>query len=343
MAEATPPLLVDPRVKEWLESPVGAGQDASVAGTVVLTAYFTATKDPQRGRFVKESFRFMHKWHRSLSARKLRGVVFHDGLSKAFVKKHENEYVRFHRAQRHAPFSTNDDRFIIYLDFLKKVPALRYVLMADISDVFFNANPFEVLVGDPAYASNHDLFAMADREEQDTNGWMVGSVRKCYGGTGTQFGHRQLWNAGVFGGTRPGALALMGCAVNELYSRPAKTRPKNCNMPAFNKCINQAQARRLTVLSTHGGDIRHAALTNPMRERCDDARFIIVHDKCGTISDRAIAVGADGLVRRCRQREVCAVDGANTTRSYHAAVPWWYPAAEAFVTALHIAHKINLY
>ena len=72
VVEPAAPLVVDPGITSWLESPVGAGQDPSVAGTVVMTTYFTATKDPQRHRFVKESFRFMHKWHRSLTARKMR-------------------------------------------------------------------------------------------------------------------------------------------------------------------------------------------------------------------------------------------------------------------------------
>ena len=97
----------------------------------------------------------------------------------------------------------------------------------------------------------------------------------------------------------------MACVARELRALPAAARALNCNMPAFNACVNEVRrggaggsagaaasaaaassasggGPRMTVLSTvPAADAVHATVMNRVWHACGDAARAIVHDKCG--------------------------------------------------------------
>ena len=64
-------------------------------------------------------------------------MIFHDHLSLDFVSKYSTDKIIFEEIVPAKSFSTNDLRFIIYQEYLKK-HHYEWILMTDASDVFFN-------------------------------------------------------------------------------------------------------------------------------------------------------------------------------------------------------------
>ena len=64
-------------------------------------------------------------------------MIFHDHLSLDFVSKYSTDKIIFEEIVPAKSFSTNDLRFIIYQEYLKK-HRYEWILMTDASDVFFN-------------------------------------------------------------------------------------------------------------------------------------------------------------------------------------------------------------
>ena len=106
---------------------------------------------------------------------------------------------------RTSPYSTNDDRYLMYHWLLDKDESLRrysHVLMVDASDVYFQRDPFKV-----AENEGSDLTVSQDVNGFITNGWMRNRLTSCYGKfrevgiphlpTGQP---TPLFNAGVWGG-----------------------------------------------------------------------------------------------------------------------------------------------
>lgn len=117
---------------------------------VVLTCYITSKVDPQIKSYQQNNnYDYMKPWYESMIKQDLHGIIFYDNLSEDFIEEYETDNIIFIKCQI-GKFSINDERFFIYYDFLMNNDNYNKVIMTDISDVYFNKNPFELI------NNNHD-------------------------------------------------------------------------------------------------------------------------------------------------------------------------------------------
>ncbi len=117
--------------------------------SAILSCYFTGKKDPihheklKNERRNEDDYRYMRPLYESCKNLKLHLVIFHDNLSKEFVKKYTTDRIIFRQTQLKTKMSINDERFIIYYEYLTKNP-YENVFSSDISDVVLTKNPFKL-------------------------------------------------------------------------------------------------------------------------------------------------------------------------------------------------------
>eukprot|EP01134_Creolimax_fragrantissima_P007653 CFRG7653T1 len=183
-------------VEQWFNRGGGAGK------SVIFSCYFNKKVDPQRGRFLADdNFKYIEKWYNSVVANDLYAVIFHDGLSKEFLRKYSTNKITFQLVAL-GERSTNDERFFFYYKYLCEHPEITAVTMTDISDVVFQRDPFEfmMLTGDYLYAGRDYGNRMED------NGWLTPREKVCFVKGFDKEEHRliekktQVYNAGVVGG-----------------------------------------------------------------------------------------------------------------------------------------------
>jgi len=121
-----------------------------IHNNVVLSCYFTGKKDPihhdtlKNERRNKDDYKYMSPLYESCKKLKLHLIIFHDSLSKKFVEKYSTDRIIFRQTQLcDRKISINDERFIIYYEYLMKHP-YDYVFSSDISDVFILKDPFKL-------------------------------------------------------------------------------------------------------------------------------------------------------------------------------------------------------
>jgi hypothetical protein len=241
--------------------------DKNSRADVVLTSWYTYSKDPQRKIQVSsKSIEYIHDLYVTATHFKVPLVVFHNDLTDEFVEKYSNDYVSFRRVEIKDPaVSTNDFRFFPYLEYVKKEQP-DSILMVDASDVFFNTNPFN-------YIHEHEgpkdqLFVSDDNGPFTYWSWMV---NKCYGNSAKGWPKGNLYNAGVWGGKGPAVQCVLEC-VAEQIDGPLKGKG-NCNMPAVNYCINHGPCK--DVAPVH----EDPKFVNPLNTGCDE-KYDVVHNKC---------------------------------------------------------------
>lgn len=122
---------------------------------IILTAYFTTKKDPQRNVFWgSNDYSIIKNWYESIVRLGLHGIIFHDSLSQEFIEKYSNDNVKF------IPFtlgqmSTNDERYFCFYHYLKN-NRYDHIVMTDLSDVEIMRDPFEFVAGDSQIYSGRD-------------------------------------------------------------------------------------------------------------------------------------------------------------------------------------------
>lgn len=117
---------------------------------VILSCYFNGKNDPIHHSELKEkkqeanNFNYIKPLYETAKKHKQHLIIFHDNLSDEFIKKYQTDKIIFRKTQLVSNLSINDERFIIYYEYLLKNP-YKKVLSSDISDVYINKNPFELL------------------------------------------------------------------------------------------------------------------------------------------------------------------------------------------------------
>ena len=117
---------------------------------VILSCYFTSKIDPIHASECKNkhqesnNYNYIKPLYDSVKKLNLHLVIFHDGLSDDFIKKYTTESIFFLKTKLMGNLSINDERYIIYYQFL-----LRYkyknILTSDVSDVYVVRNPFNLI------------------------------------------------------------------------------------------------------------------------------------------------------------------------------------------------------
>ena len=272
------------------ESNTGSSKDKT-PNSVILTSWFTYSKDPQRGKRVPQTIEYI--WNFYITARSLgvKVVIFHNHLRAEFVSKYKTDKISFEKIVPSKSFSTNDLRFIIYEDFLRKHPH-DWILMTDASDVFFNRNPF---VDMSQNQNNTSLYLSPDIGTFRSSRWMKRKMQQCYPYRIKSWIHEwnlELFNAGVWGGHRSAVSCILKCIINDL-TKTLKGRG-NCNMGTVNWCIRFGGCADKKDLAI---DQVKAGFVNPFREDCENRTYSIIHNKCEETEGTICAVIKDNIIK----------------------------------------------
>lgn len=204
---------------------------------LLLSTYLTKKQDPQRGvAHLPNDPTLIDGWY--AGAKKYNAVVFHDELSKPFTDKYPE--IKFVKVEKY-PYSSNDGRFKLFYDYIKKTKSAEVIFMTDLFDVKVNSIPLDINY-DWIYAQQEPrtrgplkTFWRADW------GWARNQFTKCFGDNLGDPNYykgligKSVYNAGVWGGSRDMVLKVCKLMLDkfELY----KVGDKNCNMLLFNETL----------------------------------------------------------------------------------------------------------
>lgn len=116
---------------------------------VILSCYFCSKKDPIHHKELTnqkqetDNYEYIKPLYESCLKNNIHLIIFYDILSNNFIQKYQNDFIIFKKTKLVSNLSINDERFVIYFEYLLKNP-YKNVLSCDISDVYINKNPFDL-------------------------------------------------------------------------------------------------------------------------------------------------------------------------------------------------------
>lgn len=197
----------------------------------LLTTYFTSKPHPLYEYTVeKDSLAYIEPWYRSTRELGLRGVVFHDGLSRDFVETYSTSKIEFVFVDpSRFEFSLNDQRYFVFYDYLRSCPEVGKVFMTDASDLVVVQDPFPWIAPGMLYVGNQPgrlhppepeggtLESMSYdyiRERLETSGRnyraLLDELRR------SPRAEHPVLNAGILGGDRQVVLAILEALIEVL-------------------------------------------------------------------------------------------------------------------------------
>lgn len=210
----------------------------------VLTTYFTGKPDPQprKGNVdpVKRFYRPDHTFPPDRydliapfveSARRfgLGVLIFHDELSRGFIRQNSRGGIRFCRVDL-MNMSLNDQRYFFYLSHIVNNRKISSVFMCDLFDVEFYGNPFDIVRPGILYSG----------EEPSRGRWVGEKQRRIYGRE--YYPKKNSLNAGIIGGCRGVVIPLLEAMVHDLGRRGEK---ENANMAVYNYRARQIFGKKI--------------------------------------------------------------------------------------------------
>jgi hypothetical protein len=211
---------------------------------IVVTSYFRDRGDPMYAYVQSpESHSYMAPWYDSMSQHHThaddshfpRGIIFCAGLSNAFIHQYETQDIIFVRCQL-GDYSTNDERFFVYEEMLRRGVRPVGVIATDIRDIVINRNPFRYMEQFPSYFVfvGEDIGAyIGDHHTLGGKSWKL--MEECHMDETFRlpkaFRHMEVCNAGCVGGSYRSFYRF----VHEMVSLISQLRPDaNFNMLALN-------------------------------------------------------------------------------------------------------------
>ena len=110
-----------------------------------MTTYFCKKKDPQRNKYAScSNISYIKPWYYSLKRLNLNGIVFYDNIDNEFIKKYQTKKIKFiYVDSSKFTLSVNDQRYLIYYNYLLNHPEIKNVFMTDGNDVTIVKSPFD--------------------------------------------------------------------------------------------------------------------------------------------------------------------------------------------------------
>jgi hypothetical protein len=197
---------------------------------VILTTYLTRKGDPQRSEVQPNDPEKMKLWYPACDV----GVVFHDELSDQFINIYsKTEFICIPSY----PYSCNDGRFVIFLEYLKKSPDVKEVWMTDLFDVKINYLPKvsnELFVSNEGWTWSMDTNWMQEKHRLFDTKSLQGKI---------------IYNPGIWGGHRDIVIPILE-EITEQF-RVLRVGQKNANMVVFNKIIHKYKGKIETGYPLH--------------------------------------------------------------------------------------------
>jgi hypothetical protein len=208
---------------------------------VIFTTYFNSRVDPLRcwkhkaGRLAPDMFEYIQDWYASVHRLGLPAIVFHEGLSDAFVAKVSTENIQFQRIQlANYEWSLCDERWAVFHDWLLSPAAagVEWVLSVDVSDTVVSRDPFELF---RSQADEHDLWINVQKHSR----WVDKNYAQCYENRAAELGPLpagNVYNAGVVGGSKTAFLDLAAEILKEfrdILGHNEERQVWNCDMSSL--------------------------------------------------------------------------------------------------------------
>lgn len=209
---------------------------------IVLTCYLTQRPDPQRNELWPDNRDATVKfWIESLRRCDLTAVIFHDGLSPAFIDKWSDEHVCFELVAWTGPgWSVLEERFRIYRDWLQDNEC-DWCLTTDLSDVEFYRDPFELM-------TDQNVLYIGSEQNRIGGTCIAEWMRRAYGGVA--YPDRQILNPGILGGSRARLIYFCNRVLGDLRGVLRRTHPP-VDVAVVNRIIYRERLAFVTGYPLH--------------------------------------------------------------------------------------------
>lgn len=206
---------------------------------ILMACHFSGIYDVNRSQMLpNDDFSLVKEWVESIASLQMNGILFHNNLSEATCKAHENEYIKFIKITCHDFYNPNVYRYFVYKNFLKEnAHQLTGCFVTDVTDVVAVRNPF----ADPLFINHpHTLFC-GDEPKTLDNEWMRDHSSllrsRIAGFAAYEAAHQNttLLNCGIIGGQMQMMLPFIErlCHIHQEYNHDNQTAYTG-DMGAFN-------------------------------------------------------------------------------------------------------------
>ena len=248
---------------------------------LIVTTYFISKSNPQAGslshandpnslvqEYKKNDDKLTSVLFNSVKKHNQTLVVFHDGLDKKYIKRNSCQNILFIDVKL-GPYSTNDERFFVYNEFIQQVKFER-IFFIDCFDVEIRKPPFGIF---DKYGER--IFVGRDSCNSIINcPYVLDKLQHVLSAT-FELDHHQdfeyfinmpLYNAGIIGGAKRSVNILLNFICNILE---AANSNKNVNMAVVNYAIYRLFLRDYKYIAPKAPDV------NPLNDlrSCNDEIF----------------------------------------------------------------------
>ena len=199
---------------------------------VIMTTYFCNKKDPQRNKKAEcNKYEYIKPWYDSVKKLNLNGIIFHDGMSEKFINKYQTDKIKFvYVNSSQFKYSLNDQRFLIYHDYILKNKNIENIFMTDGNDVTIVNTPFNKFKG---------ICVGSELGNLNKNSW-IRNKSKNFNNNKYHFESNNeglIYNAGILGGNRKEVLHFLSNMKTVFYNLNEQQKKQNLNMIVFNYVV----------------------------------------------------------------------------------------------------------
>ena len=248
---------------------------------LIVTTYFISKSNPQAGSLshANDPNSLVHEYNKnddkltsvlfnSVIKHNQTLVVFHDGLDNDYIKRNSTHNILFIQVKL-GPYSTNDERFFVYNEFIQQVGFER-IFFIDCFDVEIKKSPFGIFdqYGERIYVGRDSCNSIINCP------YVLEKLQNLISVT-FELDHQQdfenflnmpLYNAGIIGGIKGSVNILINFICNILE---ASNSNENVNMAAVNYAIYRLFLRDYKYIAPKDPDV------NPLNDlrSCNDEIF----------------------------------------------------------------------
>lgn len=209
---------------------------------VVMTTYFYKKKNPMTNKYVESNdIKYIKPWYYSVKKLKLRGIIFHDGLSSKFITKYSTHLIKFiYVDTSEYSCSLNDLRFFVYYKYLANNKNIKNVFMTDGNDIKLVKSPFNNIDSEKVYIGSEVKIKIAfDSRYKDIHDFIP--ILKLWNQympkIGFKKGSSRYYNAGILGGSYHMVILMLKLMLKVFRKLKPELKSRNMNMAVLNYTV----------------------------------------------------------------------------------------------------------